>query len=166
METSARLRRAYQIKAAPFALCQSYREHLYFRKSSQSKKKKRKNKEHTHTHTQTSHVIKRPVLVTPIFWVRPRETWSTSVLSIGRRRGVEMPLPHVYTEDSGRECTFPGPKPTDLSVSAQKKQTTIFVTDAISLDQPVLWSNNYMLHLLTCWQELSLLVYLEDQFAP
>lgn len=77
-----------------------------------------------------------------------------------------MPLPHVYTEDSGRECTFPGPKPTVLSVSAQKKQTTIFVTDAISLDQPVLWSNNYMLHLLTCWQELSLLVYLEDQFAP
>lgn len=60
--------------------------------------------------TQTSHVIRRPVLVTPIFWVRPRDTCSTSVLSIGRRSGAEIPFPQVYTEDSGRECTFPEPK--------------------------------------------------------
>lgn len=60
--------------------------------------------------TQTSHVIRRPDLVTPIFWVRPRDTCSTSVLSIGRRSGAEIPFPHVYTEDSGRECTFPEPK--------------------------------------------------------
>lgn len=66
--------------------------------------------------TQTSHVISRPDLVTPIFWVRPRDTCSTSVLSIGRRRGAEIPLPHVYTEDSGRECSFPDPKPMDPSV--------------------------------------------------
>lgn len=60
--------------------------------------------------TQTSHVIRRPDLVTPIFWVRPRDTCSTSVLSIGRRSGAEIPFPQVYTEDSGRECTFPEPK--------------------------------------------------------
>lgn len=65
---------------------------------------------------QTSHVIRRPDLVTPIFCVRPRDTCSTSVLSMGRRSGAEIPFPHVYTEDSGRECTFPGPKLIDPSV--------------------------------------------------
>lgn len=52
----------------------------------------------------TSQVMSLPDLVTPIFWVRPRETWKTSVFNMGRRRGVEMPLPQVYTEDSGNGC--------------------------------------------------------------
>lgn len=43
----------------------------------------------------TSHVIRRPDLVTPIFCVRPRDTCSTSVLSMGRRSGAVIPLPHV-----------------------------------------------------------------------
>lgn len=30
-----------------------------------------------------------------------------------------MPLPHVYTEDSGRESSFPDPNPADPSVSVQ-----------------------------------------------
>lgn len=57
----------------------------------------------------TSQVMSRPDLVTPIFCVRPRATCSTSVLSMGRRRGAEMPLPHVYTDDRGKECNFPVP---------------------------------------------------------
>lgn len=48
--------------------------------------------------------MRRPDLVTPIFCVRPNETCSTSVLSMGSRSGMEMPLPHVYTDDKGREC--------------------------------------------------------------
>lgn len=52
----------------------------------------------------TSQVSRRPDFVTPIFWVRPRDTCWTSVLSMGSRRGEEIPLPQVYTDDWGREC--------------------------------------------------------------
>lgn len=52
----------------------------------------------------TSHVMSLPDLVTPIFCVRPRDTCITSVFNMGRRRGVEMPLPQVYTEDKGNGC--------------------------------------------------------------
>lgn len=43
----------------------------------------------------TSHRISLPDLVTPAFCVLPAETCTTSVFSMGRRRGVVIPLPHV-----------------------------------------------------------------------
>lgn len=43
----------------------------------------------------TSHMMSRPDLVTPAFCVLPAETCTTSVLSMGRRRGVVIPLPQV-----------------------------------------------------------------------
>lgn len=49
----------------------------------------------------TSHMMSLPDLVTPAFCVLPADTWTTSVFSIGSRRGEVIPLPHVYTEDSG-----------------------------------------------------------------
>lgn len=43
----------------------------------------------------TSHRMSLPDLVTPAFCVLPAETCTTSVFSMGRRRGVVIPLPHV-----------------------------------------------------------------------
>lgn len=43
----------------------------------------------------TSHMMSRPDLVTPAFCVRPADTCTTSVLSMGRRSGVVIPLPQV-----------------------------------------------------------------------
>ena len=43
----------------------------------------------------TSHMMSRPDLVTPAFCVLPADTCTTSVLSMGRRRGVVIPLPQV-----------------------------------------------------------------------
>lgn len=43
----------------------------------------------------TSHMISRPDLVTPAFCVLPADTCTTSVFSMGRRRGVVIPLPQV-----------------------------------------------------------------------
>lgn len=43
----------------------------------------------------TSHMMSRPDLVTPAFCVLPADTCTTSVFSMGRRRGVVIPLPQV-----------------------------------------------------------------------
>lgn len=43
----------------------------------------------------TSQRMSLPDLVTPAFCVLPAETCTTSVFSMGRRRGVVIPLPHV-----------------------------------------------------------------------
>lgn len=56
---------------------------------------------HCLTPALTSHMMSRPDLVTPAFCVLPADTCTTSVLSMGRRRGVVIPLPQVYMDESG-----------------------------------------------------------------